>query len=389
MKILLATEHYWPIVDGGAVFEHNLALYLQKQGHQVVVIAPSMTHKPYVEHDHGTKIYRLPSLSLFHNHFYFSPWPYGRVKNIIKSEKPDVIHTHNPFFIGLAASHYGLKFHIPVVATNHNLPENITLPWNYRPYPKVFIDLNWAYFRWFYNRLSYVTSPTQTAVDILTRHGITTPRKPISNGIDTSRFKPHPNCPLRAKLGIPTNKPVVLYTGRLDGEKRMDIWVKSIPYILKQVDAHFVIGGKGVFKPELEKMIARMSLQQHVTFPGFIEEKDFPHIYHVGDVFAMSSPVELQSIVTLEALASGLPVVLARAVALPELVQEGTNGYTFTPQDPKDMAAKLISILKDPKLRAKMGQASREFVKRHDYHHAYAEYAALYQQVIKDYKRNK
>jgi 1,2-diacylglycerol 3-alpha-glucosyltransferase len=381
MKILLATESYWPNVDGGSIFEHNLVLWLQKQGHQVFVIAPSQTHKYFVEEDHGTIVYRMPSALLF-GRFLSSKLPFLRVSRLVKAIKPDVVHIHNPFFIGFAALWTARKMKIPVVATNHNMPENLTLQFGWlKPLEAFLTWIFWKYFIWFYNRCNFVTSPTETAINMLVEHKLKTRHQPISNGIDLDKFKPEDKrkCRLSKRYSINKNLPVIIYTGRLDGEKRMDVWVNAIPYILKEMNAHFIIGGSGLIKKDLEKMVINMKLSKYVTFSGFVEEKDFPHIYHLADIFAISSPAELQSIVTLEAMASGLPIVVARAAALPELVEEGKNGYTFEVNNPKDMADKILKIINNNPV--KMGKASREFVKRHDYRKSFAKYEDIYKML--------
>jgi len=384
MKILLATESYWPNVDGGSVFEHNLVLFMIKQGHEVYIIAPSQTGKYFVEEDQGSKIFRMPSTTFF-KRFQSSNIPLRRVAKIIQEIKPDVVHIHNPFFIGFAARKTAKKMGIPIIATNHNMPENLTLQFAWlKPAEKFLTWSFWKYFIWFYNGCNFVTSPTQTAVNMLLNHGLKAPNKPISNGIDLDKFYPEDRkkCVLDKKILLPHDRPIVMYAGRLDGEKRMDIWVKAIPLILKEVKAHFVIGGSGLAKKPLQNMVARMKLKNQVTFPGFIEEKEFPHLYHLGDLFAISSPAELQSLVTLEALASGLPIVVANAAALPELVEEGKDGYTFKVNNPRDMADKVVTILKDEKLRKSMAKYSREFVKRHDYHKSFKEYENVYKSLI-------
>jgi len=383
MKILLATESYWPNVDGGSIFEHNLVLWLQKRGHQVFVIAPSQTKKYFVEEDQGSVVYRMPSVLLF-GRFLSSKIPLIRVARLVRVLQPDVVHIHNPFFIGFAALRTARKLKIPVVATNHNMPENLTLQFRWlKPLEWFLTWVFWKYFIWFYNRCNFVTSPTQTAVKMLVEHGLKAKHQPISNGIDLEKFQPEPPkkvCKLEKSYPIPKDEPVVLYTGRLDGEKRMDIWVKAIPYILAEVHAHFIIGGSGLIKKNLEKMVAELGVARHVTFTGFISEENFAHIYHLADVFAIASPAELQSIVTLEALASGLPIVVARAAALPELVQDGKNGYTFETNNSWDMAQKVLKILKnDPKA---MGKAAREFVKRHDYRKSFAKYEEIYKSLL-------
>ena len=102
MKILLATEAYYPLIDGGAVAEHNLALGLSERGHDVHIIAPSINYKDGVEPDQKTTIHRLASypVPLAKNDHRLAFNPKRKIYKIMDDFKPDVVHIHNPFPIG-------------------------------------------------------------------------------------------------------------------------------------------------------------------------------------------------------------------------------------------------------------------------------------------------
>jgi 1,2-diacylglycerol 3-alpha-glucosyltransferase len=233
----------------------------------------------------------------------------------------------------------------------------------------------------FYDQCDWVVGVTDTAVRTLKNGEVRREARVISNGVDLARFQPRPrNDNLARRLGIP-RKPTVLYTGRLDADKCMDVWVGSIPYVLEQMDAHFIIGGNGTDRARLENNVARLGLASHVSFPGFLASEDYPGVYSLADVFAISSPTELQSIVTLEAAASGLPLVAVNAGALPELVQNGLNGFHFEPGNSRQMAEALVRVLKDPGLQRRMGRESRKIALGHDLWGAMRKYEALYAAV--------
>ena len=99
-------------------------------------------------------------------------------------------------------------------------------------------------------------------------------------------------------------------------------------------------------------------------------------------MFAIASPAELQSIVTLEAASSGLPIVGVNAGALPELVQEGRNGYLFAPGSSEQMADRIIRLLKDNVLRRRMGRESRVIACQHDFNCTVRDYEKVYDEVV-------
>lgn len=394
MKILLVTDSYWPNHDGGAVFEHRLALALAEKGHDVRIITPGFSFlRNEVECDCKTKIYRARSVvNIFNTKYRISLWPFFYMKQVCKEFQPEVVHIHNAALMGLAALRQAKKRHIPVVATNHFMPENLFNVFRFLGLSdvinKVVGRVVWRYLVWFHNKADVVTSPTQTAVDYLVKRGLHAPHQAISNGVGVEKFFPAPDQKqlLRAYFHLPIEKPIVLYAGRLDAEKRLDIWIDAIPFVLKQIDAQFVLAGYGKDRKLLEKRIKKLGVGDHVTFLGRVSDEDFPKIYRIADVFAISSPAELQSIVTLEALASGLPVVATNVAALPEIVHDHENGFLFAYRDFEGMATCIVQILKNPGLRDSFGKASLEIIKQHCDKNSYSQFEELFKTIIKQKK---
>jgi len=384
MRIMLATESYYPHIDGGAVAEHNLALRLAGKGHDVAVLAPASKFSNSIEEDEGTIVYRRRAYTFpFYNHK-VSPFPAIGVGRIIKEFKPDVLHAHNPWAIATTSLLYAKMKGIPVVGSNHLQPENLVMSVAKTRF--VFQALRYSGWRFlvdYCNYYDHVISPTQTAVNLLLDNGLKAPATAISNGIDLKIFNPN-NDPaiLEKKYRFP-KKQRVLYTGRLSGEKQMDVWVEAAKNVLDEIDCHFIIGGSGREKESLAQMVNDLGIADHVTFTGFIPEAEFPGIYAVADVFAISSVAELQSIVTMEALASGLPVVATNKDALPELVHDGKNGYLFTPGDAKDMANKMITILTNKQLQKKMGEESLNIIQKHSFDRVVCQFEDVYRDVVR------
>jgi glycosyltransferase involved in cell wall biosynthesis len=386
MKIILATEAYYPLIDGGAVAEHHLALGLAQRGHEVHILAPSENFSDYEEQDNGTTIHRLASspIPFIKNDHRLALFPAQKITALLNKIKPDVAHIHNPFPIGKATLAYCLKHKVPVVATNHWLPENITMfmaKFRFLNNMDFLVKMNWKFIADFHNKCQYVTSPTQTAVDLMLQNGLTAPNTPVSNGVNLTVFNPGLDpSPLKQRLGIP-NKPIAMYAGRLSGEKHVDVFVRAMPAVLAACDVHFVIGGNGREKAALQAQVAELGISEHVTFPGFLEDPEFPLLYRMGDIFVMPSICELQSITTLEAMASGLPVVAANKYALPELVKPEQNGFLFEPEDSEALAQHLIQMFQNPERRQAMGKESLRIVAAHSLETSISHYESLYQKV--------
>jgi len=383
MKIVIATEAYWPLIDGGAVAEHHLALELARRGHEVHVLAPSESWKSWTQSDCGTTIHRLAShaIPLVKNEHRLAWRPRRAINAILARVRPDVVHIHNPFPIGRATLAYCQKQGIPVVATNHWLPENLTgfaAKFRFLSDVQFLVDMNWRWIVDFHNRCQFVTSPTQTAIDLMVRRGLVVPHRPNSNGVDRKVFHPGKSPTwLRERLGLP-DKPTVLYAGRLSGEKQVDVLIRAIPRILETVDAHFILGGSGREKDFLKALARKLHIYDHVTFPGFLEVNDYRTLFRCADVFVMPSVCELQSITTLEAMASGLPVVASEKYALPELVEHGVNGYLFEPGNSSQLADFVSAILSHDKQRKAMGEESSRKVEAHSLADSISGYESIY-----------
>ncbi|RLF29996.1 MAG: hypothetical protein DRN08_00100 [Thermoplasmata archaeon] len=382
MRILLATESYYPNIDGGAVAQHRLVTQFIKNGHEVVVIAPGFSFKNIVEtNSDGSKVFRVRGIKLplyMDGRYTFSPFPIFQVNRIIKKFRPDIINICSPYPISISALVCAKKYHIPVVGSIHVLPENMLSPLLRSQYYDTIKNYAWAYLIYFYNLVDWATVPTKTGAEMFTKRGLKTRITPVSNGVDLDVFNPNNDGEyLRKKIGLP-ERTIVLYTGRISAEKNLDVLIKAIPYVIRRVDAHFLIcGSGGVYRQEIIRLAEKIHVRENTTFIDFLDWKDYPNIYSIADVFAIPAESELQSIVTMEALASGLPVVAVNKGALPELVSLN-NGLLFEPQNSKQMADHIVRILSDEKLRKDMGAKSLELIKKHSIDYICSQYEKIY-----------
>lgn len=392
MKILLTTESYHPNIDGGAIAQHRLVAELIKKGHDVRVVAPGEHRTNITEKDEETHslVHRPRSMTLpfyMDNRYHFAPFPYYYIKNIIEEFKPDLINTCSPYPNSLSAHHVARKKDIPVVGSIHMLPENMLSPWMEKRYYPTIKKISWKYLINYYNRVDQATIPTQTGKEMYKEQGLTTEVTPISNGVDTEKFKPsNKGDYLKEKYGLP-DKPTAIYTGRLCAEKNLDVLIKAIPKVLKNVDSHFIfVGSGGGYKEKMKHLAEQLKVSDHITFTDFLPWEDYYNIYDTADLFVIPAESELQSIVTLEAIACGLPAVVVDAGAVPELVSND-NGYIFKAQDSKDLSKKISSILMDKKLQKKMSKNSLELVKSHSMDYISSQFESVYKKTLELYSK--
>ena len=387
MKILIASDLHWPTINGVSTSSRTLAQGLAAHGHEVMVIAPSQTGKRYKEIDVNYTVARTASIPfLLYQKFRISLTPYREVKKIIDEFKPDVIHTQTLIMIGQAAMKYGHKLGIPIVSTNHAMPENLID--NLKLLAPVSRPVNYMlkkYIVRFQLKADYITMPTQTAIDIFGSaiKRATVPVEAVSNGIDLSRFTPTaPSKDLLKKFKIPTDRPIVAYVGRVDAEKHLPVLISAFARIIADNKAHLLIVGKGVEIENLKELAYEMGVFDNATFTGCVSDEDIVNLHKVGTVFCMPSPAELQSIAMLEAMASGQPVVAVDAGPLKELCQHKRNGYLCEQDNDKEIAKALTKIITDSDLRKSMSKESLAIAGTHDLQKTLKRFEKIYTDLI-------
>ena len=408
MKILIATAVYYPQINGVAVFSHNLAMGLAKRGHEVVVVCPSQTGKNYSRMADGVRVEHLKSIDvkvypdqihdvpnkkrkfgikwprLFYKHgFRASVFPGREIREILESFRPDVVHVQVSDPIGLSVVKWARKLDIPVVTTEHNQPEVLTESLKMLRAIKrgANVVLN-AYFRNRQNKSDFVTMPTERAVrDLLGEREVRVPIAAISNGVDLANFKPG-KAPqeIYQKYKIAADKPIVLYVGRVDPEKKVGLVIEA--FLKAKVDeAQLVVVGDGVDRIKLENKYASMS---NIRIIGKVLPPDLYELYKIGDVFVTASPIETQGIVLIEAAATGLPLIAVDKGAVSEVCHDAENGFLCEPGSVAEIAAAIRKIISDDKLREKFSKKSLEIAKEHDFETTLDRFINIYNKVIQD-----
>ncbi|SEG53485.1 Glycosyltransferase involved in cell wall bisynthesis [Nonomuraea solani] len=381
-RVLISSDTYPPDVNGAAYFTHRLATGLAARGNEVHVVCQSEAGPASADVVDGVVVHRLRSAPLLVHPTMRVTVP-TRLDRLVASVRPDVLHTQGHFVVGRAAMAAARRAGVPVVATNHFMPDNL-FQFGHIPERLRTKAGQWAWrdFSRIFNRADHITTPTPLAAKLLSDQGFAREVESVSCGIDLTRFHPHaePKAWSRKMFDLP-DRPTILFVGRLDEEKHLDEIVRSLPIILNDTDAQVAFVGKGNQRAELERLARRIGVDERVFFLGFVPDENMPQAFAAADVFAMPGVAELQSIATLEAMASGLPVVAADAMALPHLVSG--NGYLFQPGDVRSLAGHLTDILTDDRLRARLGKASRDLALTHDDQFSLARFEHIYDEVAR------
>jgi glycosyltransferase involved in cell wall biosynthesis len=382
MRIVIGTDTFSPDVNGASYFTQHLAAGLAARGHEVHVLCASTDRRSGGRaRTDGVIEHRVPALRTpFHPTFRVVVPAAARrgAERVMAEVRPDVVHVQGHFSIGRALLRAARDGGVPVVATNHFMPENLLgyLPWLPAAAERRLAAWAWRDVARVFDDADVVTTPTPIAAGLLAPHGLRPPVVPVSCGVQLDRFRPGVPAAGRWR-GLP-DKPTVLFVGRLDAEKRIADLVDALALVRRDVDAQLVLVGTGGQRDALAARAAAAGVEGDVHFCGFVPDDELPEAYADCDVFAHAGVAELQSLATMEAMASGRPVVAADAVALPHLVRSGENGYRFPPGDVAAAAGQLRALLTDAPLRARMGSASLGIIARHSLDSSLERFEILY-----------
>jgi len=379
LTIVIAADTYLPNVNGAAMFCYRLATEMHARGHRVHVLAVRGDDgKTFTEIRDEAIVHRLKSHSV-PTHEYFrivAPWEVNRqIDKLLADIKPDVIHAQSHYMIGQRSVGWAKKNKVRSVATNHFMPENLD---PFLPFPQWFKRIvahnSWKDMGKIFGRADAVTTPTPLAAKAMRERAKLMNVLPLSNGIEVGNYELAPGEQI-----IKNDFPTILFVGRLAVEKNIHELIEALPLMTQVPDAIIEIVGGGEQRVHLEKIADDLGIRDRVRFLGLVSDEELRQAYLRCDVFCQPGTAELQSLVTLEALSASRPVVLANAMALPHLVDEGVNGYMFKPGDRQDLADKLDRILAlSEDERAKLGQAGHRKVMNHAQRKTMDSFEALY-----------
>ncbi len=344
----------------------------------IVAPAYSSEHGTFIETHDGSKmtVHRIKSIRLLQHKTLRFVWPFTLKKKtdqIIRLVQPDAVHIQSHLIMGRYLISSAKKQSIRLLATNHIMPENlikysVIIP---KWFEKTAMKLAWRDAGRVLKQVDAITTPTRRAADLLEAAAGVTDVLAISCGIEASKF---------ANSTPTSNKvPRILFLGRLDYEKHIHNLLSAVAKLPPELNTQVEIVGDGGERKALELQAQQLGIAKQVKFLGHITEEELPKAYERATLFAMPSIAELQSIATMEAMASGRPVVAADAMALPHLVHDGDNGYLFPPDDVDAFADRLLKILTaDKKELARLSENSLYLIQSHDIERTLKIFEGLY-----------
>ena len=385
MHIAYFTNFYLPVVNGVARSVQSFREALTAMGHNVFVFAQEDDYE-----DTEPFIFRYPSLRL--------PLPVdiptalpvsAFVDQLIPKLKLDVIHTHHPILLGQTAAAKARDYNLPLVFTFHTQYHEYT---HYLPFPQEQVQefikgqvINWL--REYMRKCQHIVIPSESMRSILVNnYGLVDKFTVIPTGIDITPYKKADGAAIRAEWNW-NDDTVIVSAGRLAEEKNWVTLIEAFAIAQKvQPNIRLVLLGDGPQAEALRRLAGELEVAEHITFVGKVPFEEVPDYLKAADLFAFASVTETQGLVTLEALAAGLPVVAVDASGTRDILEDGKQGF-LTQNDPQDLAVGILKLVEDPSLMGTFKTAALRTSRAYDNKRLARKMLKVYEQAMED-KRN-
>jgi len=350
-----------PLIGGGGYHVYNLTKELVKKGVDVTVFTLEMGSRGLIKranvetHFGKVKVFRVSAFRVPRTTYSIAP----RLISLLLKENPDIIHAHGyQVFTSDAASLVSKIKKIPFILTLHGFPRGF----------------NKLTHKTYFNLVGKKTLESAQKIISVSNlvaqefKAIEVPEEKmviIPNGIDLEEYKQLPKGDsFRKRLKIKEDEKLVLTIGRLEKIKGFQFLIKALPSIIREIGSTklLIAGPNFDYGSKLRKLAEETKVVDNVIFYGPINGKEKFEAFSAADVIAVPSLYEGFSVLILEAMAAGKPLVATYTGAAPELIQDWKNGVLSNLGDAEDLAGKVVKLLSDEKLMSLISQGSRKTV---------------------------
>ena len=359
LRVAVVTETWPPEVNGVAVTLAKLVQGLGHRNHDVQLIRPRQP-----KFDTGIKDSNLEEVLM--RGMPIPSYPELKLglpskKTLVKTwtlRRPDVVHIATEGPLGWSALQAAKVLKLPVTSDFRT---------NFQSYSKHY-GIGWlrkpivAYLRKFHNATACTMVPTKELKKTLSENGFLN-LKVVSRGVDTSLFNMSKRDPdLRKTWGATDQSQVMISVGRMAPEKNLEQVLKTFEALkLLGIDLKLVMVGDGPLREQFQLKYPE------IIFPGMLVQSELAKYYASADLFVFPSQTETFGNVTLEALASGIPVLAFDCAAARDWVQTGVNGWLVPENDPDGFARKAVEIFNTKNLLSQVTQSTRQQIVRLDW----------------------
>ena len=370
MKIAILVLLFPPKwLAGTEIATHNIASHLAQRGHEVHVITSRDRGLPTESSEQGFQIHRVgfPRVRVF-GLMAFCMAAVLKVRRL----NPDIVHQQD---VKLGAVGFMAKklLRRPWVVWGQG--SDVYLPWTFkRPISKLVLKNADA--------VIALTADMKAEMCKICSRGIDV----IPNGVDLERYEALPSkVAIRAELGLDDDDRIAVFVGTLRPVKGVKYLIEAMSIIKHRcATARLLLVGDGEERQSIEGMVKELNLEDTVTFLGRMSNDKVPKHMAASDVFVLPSLSEGFPVTVLEAMATGLPVVASRVRGLPEIIEDGRNGFLVEPKRPDQIADRVLVLLADSGLRQEVAAINREKARQYSWENTVEQVEAVYRRALKD-----
>ena len=363
MRVLFISDVYFPRVNGVSTSIRTFRQDLANCGVETVLVAPRYDTDA-TESESGVlrvasgRVPRDPEDRRMR-------WgPLMRTLDTLPRDEFDLVHIHTPFVAHYAGARFARRTNLPCVATYHTFFEEYAH--HYVPAMPKWLGryLARAFTRSQCDDVQGLIAPSEPMRDVLLQYGVATPIHVLPTGLAADRFVAGDGARFRAQSGLPPERPLMTYIGRVAHEKNIDFLIRVFTKVREAVPgAMLVIAGEGPARESLRHRVASLKLESDVFFAGYLDRNTaLLDCYAAANVFAFASRTETQGLVLLEAMAQGTPVVSTAELGTRSILKPG-SGALVVKEQREEFAAAVVRVLQDGKLQKELGERGRAYAK--------------------------
>jgi 1,2-diacylglycerol 3-alpha-glucosyltransferase len=361
LKVLFISDVYFPRVNGVSTSVRTFRQDLGDCGIDTTLVAPDYG----VDYeDREPNVVRVPGAGVPGDpEDRRMRWgPLNFVLDDLEREAFDLVHIHTPFIAHYAGVKFARRARIPCVATYHTFFEEYLH--HYVPVlpRRIGRFIATGFTRSQCRDVAGLISPSEPMRDVLLDYGVTTPIHVLPTGLPEDRFKRGDGARFRLEQGLPPDRPLITYVGRVAHEKNIEFLVNVFAEARRQIpNAMFVIAGEGPAREPLRQLVARMGLSENTRFVGYLDRNTaLLDCYAAADVFVFASRTETQGLVLLEAMAQGTAVVSTAELGTKFVLKPGC-GAVVVQENKAEFAAAVVKVLQDAQLREELHTRGRSY----------------------------
>ena len=363
MRVLFISDVYFPRVNGVSTSIRTFREDLARRGVETLLIAPEYEGQlqPAEQGVIRVPAGRVPK----------DPEDrrlrWGALGRAIEAVRPlefDLIHIQTPFLAHYAGTRFARRWGIPCIETYHTFFEEYVhhyVPALPRIVGRAFAR---AVTRSQCRDVQALIAPSDPLRDSLLQYGISTPVHVIPTGLPADRFTPGNGARFREHAGLPADRPLVTYIGRVAHEKNIEFLVRMFIKVREAVPrALLVIAGEGPARESLRRLVAALGLESDVHFAGYLDrDTTLLDCYAAASVFVFASRTETQGLVLLEAMAQGAPIVSTAELGTRSILLPGC-GALVVEEQVGPFAAAVVRVLTEPDVASALSQQGRPYAR--------------------------